>query len=191
MRNFLIAIWNSLRAWGDVFPRPAYDVDPKTLPMNQPDPDPEPIVEPATPVIHISAPELLAKAARGFLGRDASPLNRAPQELSCAECVVNIVNSVWPGSLRKDIVGTDELYMALKNFRERFRPALDPVVGCIVIFPKTATTHGHTGIYLAPDAIGSNDSMTGLFQNNYTRQSMRDYFVKKLGLKGYFFVPID
>ncbi len=190
--NFLIEIWNalcaSLRAWGDVFPRPAYDVDPKTLPMNQ---DKDPL--PPPPYHKESVPSAaiqLAQTAREFIGEDASPRNRAPEELSCAEGVVWIVNFTWKGCLSPDIVGTDQLYLALKRSM-RFRPALDPVEGCIVVFPKTATTHGHTGIYVGQDSIASNDSRTGLFQENYTRESMRAYFVGKLGLKGYFFVPVD
>lgn len=132
--------------------------------------------------------QLLADHAKMWLGLDASPLDRAPNELSCAECVVNIVNHTWPGTLDPTIIGTDELFAALKK-SPRFKGVLDPVPGTIVVSPKTATAHGHTGIYTDIDTIASNDSRDGKFRENYTRGSWRRTFIQTRGLKGYLFTP--
>src|SRR3990167_4049391 len=62
--------------------------------------------EDTTPAIETPA-QRLAEEAKAFIGLDASPQNLAPQELSCAEGVVNIVNACWPNTLSDKIVGTD------------------------------------------------------------------------------------
>lgn len=146
--------------------------------------------EPIPNVIIKTPSQILSEVARSYIGYDASPLNRAPQELSCAECVVNIVNMAFPGTLSTTIVGTDALNTALKR-SPRFKGILDPVDGCIVVSPRTATVHGHAGIYVGPDSIASNESKTGLFKINYTRQSWRNAFITGRGLKGYLYLPIE
>ena len=179
------ALW--LRA---IFIRPNYETPVAQEPMNQP---PEPVNEyegPRAESILIPANELLAETAQLWIGKDASPKNRAPKELSCAEGVVNIVNQAFPGTLHPDIVGTDALDLALRRSK-RFKPVLDPAQGCIEVSPRTATVNGHCGIYVYNDKIASNDSRTGKFQINYTRQTWRDYFIKKKGLKAHLFLPVD
>lgn len=178
--------------WLDTFlenlvPPPAYDKDPRELEMNQPPEAPlEPKIE---PVAKETAAQLLCAEAKKWLGKDASPRNRAPQELSCAEGVISIVNSAFPNTLDPNIVGTGPLDQALHR-SPKFKGVLDPVEGCIEISPQTATVHGHVGIYVGPDSIASNDSRTGKFEINYTRQSWRDTFIKKRGLKAHLFLPI-
>lgn len=182
--------WQRLDIWLENFllnfiPDP--ETDPKTLPMNAPDDNYE---GPRADAILVVASDALAQTAWNFLGKDASPLNRAPQELSCAEGVVNIINTTWPGTLRETIVGTDVLYEEMKR-SPRFKGVLEPVIGCIEISPRTMTTNGHVGIYTDSDRIASNDSKTGKFNKNYTRQSWRDVFIKGRGLKAYLFQPVD
>lgn len=136
-----------------------------------------------------TAAQRLAEEAKQFLGFDASPQNRAPQELSCAEGVVNIVNSCWPSTLPTSIVSTAVLFETLKR-SPRFKPTLNPIEGCIVVSPTVGTNIGHTGIYTEANVIASNDSRDGKFRENYTRELWRSYFVKKKGLKGFLFLPV-
>ncbi len=176
-----------------IFPPPAYDVDPRDLPMNQDGgqvaPDTPTFVE-SVPVI--TAGRLLEREASRWIGKDASPKNLAPKEVSCAECIVHITNNVWPGTLDPRIVGTDELERALRR-SNRFEAALDPEIGSIIVFPRTATVNGHALVCVdivdGTPVYASNDSLTGLFYRNYTRQSARNYFIVKKGLKGYIFTP--
>ncbi len=163
------------------------ETDPKTLPMNQ---DPVSEYEPPRSEEVVPPSTQLAQTARGWLGKDASPFNKAPQELSCAESVVNVVNSTWSGTLDPKIVGTDTLFAALKK-SPRFQGVLEPVAGCIEVSPRTGATYGHCGIYVGPDSIASNDSRDGKFRENYTRATWRKTFIQGRGLKAYLFVPVD
>lgn len=169
---------------GTVFSRP---VDIKKNSMNEPDNGPTDVrVELPEP----TAAEQLCATAKQFLGKDASPRNLAPQELSCAESVVNIVNTCWPGTLDTKLVGTDELDTALRKSK-RFKATLDPVPGSIEVSPKAGAVHGHAGIYVYADYIASNDSKSGTFKINYTRQTWRIDLIKKRGLKAHLFTPVD
>lgn len=146
--------------------------------------------QPSTfPPIPEKPAETLAEAAIGMLGRDASPKNLAPNEFGCAESVSNIIHACWP-DFPAELVSTDDLYTALKN-STRFKQVSDPVRGCVVVSPRTPEVSGHTGIYIEDDSIASNDSSTGLFKENYTRQSWRDVFITGRGLKGYLFEPVE
>lgn len=144
---------------------------------------------PEAPNVEKSKSELLAEEARTWLEHDASPLNRAPKEVSCAEGVVNIVNNIFPNTFSNTIVSTDVLYHSLKG-SPKFRGSLDPVIGCIIISPRTDTVFGHVGIYTGADTVASNDSRDGIFKENYTRESWRNTFIKGRGLKGFFFIPV-
>ncbi len=153
----------------------------ETPPAPQPTPAPTPVVE--------SSGDKLAEAAVAMLGRDASPRDLAPDELSCAEGVSNIVHSVWP-DFPSSVLSTVDLFALLKK-SPRFKAVLDPARGCIVVSPTVGATHGHTGIYTQADKIASNDSRTGRFEENYTRASWRSYFIAGKGLKGYLFQPVE
>lgn len=143
-----------------------------------------------SPLPKPSAAEQLKTTALAWIGRDASPLNRAPQELSCAEAVVTLVNRTWPGTLDENIIDTYVLHRALIH-SPRFHGVLDPVPGCIEISPRSGVAYGHVGIYVEADRIASNDSRTGKFERNYTRMSWRKTFIQGRGLKAYLFVPVD
>lgn len=136
----------------------------------------------------------LAQTARGFIGKDASPKNRAPQELSCAEGIVNIINTTWPETLDEKIVGTDELDHALLRSK-RFKGVLDPIEGDVIVFPRTATVHGHALICVAIEKeipiYASNDSLQGIFQKNYTRFTARREFITNRGLRGHIWRAVD
>lgn len=178
-----LTVWQTLKKYGLVaawlkFLEIAHNPPPEIMPTPPLTPRPE------------TASQRLAEEAKMYLGLDASPLDRAPDELSCAECVVNIVNQAWPGTLDPTIVGTDALFTALKK-SPCFKGVLDPTEGTIVVSPKTATVHGHAGVYTDIDTIASNDSRDGKFRENYTRGSWRRTFIQQRGLKGYLFAPVD
>lgn len=145
-----------------------------------------PVVPPA-PVI--SAPTRLLNETLHWIGRDASPQNLAPEELSCAEGVSNIIHNVFP-DFPKGVLSTADLFTALKK-SPHFKGILDPVVGCVEISPRTLAISGHVGIYVEADSIASNDSRDGIFRENYTRESWRNVFIKGRGLKAYLFQPVD
>lgn len=159
-------------------------------PMTTPEPiaAPEPVQPTQTTPVPERPTERLAEAAIGMLGKDASPKNLAPQELSCAEGVSNIINSVYT-DFPAELLGTVDLYHVLRS-SPHFTLVSTPVRGCVVVSPTTGDNHGHTGIYTQENVIASNDSRTGLFGENYTRQSWIAYFGTKKGLSGYLFMPV-
>lgn len=144
---------------------------------------------PPTPLPSNSTPtEKLYYAALGWIGEDASPKNLAPQELSCAEGVSNILHEVYP-DFPEGILSTSILFTKLKESKY-FKGILEPIKGCVVVSPRTSTTAGHTGIYMTDNVIASNDSRDGLFKENYTRSSWRREMVEKRKLKTFLFLPV-
>ena len=179
--NFLINYFTVKKA-PDVLPS---DMEPpKDLDANVPIDGPKPKRE--------TLSERIAEAAIGMLGRDASPKNLAPQELSCAESVSNVIGTVlldFP-----EVVGTPELYDILRK-DVRFKRVTDPQKGCIVISPSVVRNgvrvYGHTGIYINDYEIASNSSATGKWTQSHTRQEWIDYYYGHQKLTGYLFQPTD
>src|SRR3990167_4675879 len=88
--RFLQAIWDIIIQALSV--RPSYDVDPKTLPMNQ---DPiEPIEQPVeTP---LSPAERLHFKARDWVGNDPSPLDPVDDNIACVDALTTVIQGVYP-----------------------------------------------------------------------------------------------
>lgn len=133
------------------------------------------------------AREKILQAAKDALGTDASPMNLAPQELSCAEAVSNIVKKVYPSFMLT--VSTIELDRFLTS-SPYFKSTKIPKPGSVIVSPRQGNTPGHTGLFLTADRIASNDSRTGKFQENYTLQTWIEEMRKKRGLRIYFYEPL-
>lgn len=131
--------------------------------------------------------EKLYQEALTWIGKDASPNNSAPQELSCAESVSNIVRKVLPDFPM--ILGTAELLGRLKN-DPRFKATLDPKEGNIVINSTgsgNGTIRGHCGIFTTNEQIMANNSNTGLWDVKYTALTWKNYFRLKGGMPTHYF----
>jgi hypothetical protein len=134
--------------------------------------------------IQTEASKKLYETALTFLGVDASPEDRAPDELSCAETLNAICQKAW-GEPAGGGLSTYWLYFNLKNHR-KFVQVTTPLAGDIVVAPtglqrrKTAITNGHTGIVGLNNKIMSSDSKTGLFVENYTLDTF-NYRYQTLG----------
>lgn len=106
-------------------------------------------------------------------------------ELGCAESVSSVLAKAGvQGIPQRGFAGTYDLWQWLKTNRQ-FTETVDPEVGGITISPtgtsvQGAEQHGHVGITLI-HGIGSNDSSTGLFQENYTYES----WVESFGQRGF------
>lgn len=133
------------------------------------------------------AREKLLMAAKMALGTDASPMNLAPQELSCAEAVSNVVKKVFPSFMLT--VSTIELDRFLSK-SPQFKSTKIPSPGCIINSPRLGSIPGHCGIFLTTNRIASNDSKTGKFQDNYSLDSWAREMRDKRGLKIYLYEPI-
>lgn len=179
--NFLIKYFTVKKA-PDVLPS---DMEPpKDLDANVPIDGPKPKRE--------TLSERIANAAVKALGTDASPSDKADDELGCAESVSNVIGTVlldFP-----EVVGTPELYDILRK-DVRFKRVTDPKKGCIVISPSVirngVRVYGHTGIYINDNEIASNRSKTGLWTVTHTRPEWINYYYGHQKLTGYLFQPTD
>lgn len=136
--------------------------------------------------------EKLYITALSFLGKDASPSDEAPDEFGCAETVNAIHKQCFGDSIGGD-VSTYRLYQALLK-RKDFIRAEVPETGDIIISPtgygNGVVKNGHAGIVMKDGKIASNNSKTGLFQENYTLISWDKRFAQLSGYPVYFYRKI-
>ena len=137
------------------------------------------------------AGNVLYKTALSFIGKDASPLDSAPDPLACAESVNEIVKAAF-GEPAGGNNSTYWLYIALKNHR-KFVEVTTPLPGDIIISPtgigggKNGVSNGHAGIMLENNQIASNDSRDGVFRQNYALFEWKYRYQTIGGYKVYFF----
>ena len=191
MLAFIKAFFSGLAAFiGGMFPPPAYDVRPEELPMNQ---DAEPIKEDPEPIKEIPEPiktraDLIYEAARAMLGKDASPNNLAPLELSCAEAVSSIIHP-FVQDIPPDVISTVVLNKHLRESKH-LKGVLDAKPGTIIMSPAAGGVYGHCGIFLEGGRIASNDSRNGKFLYNYNIDTWVKEMRARRGLKIYYYEPI-
>lgn len=112
------------------------------------------------------------------IGKDVAPIH---DELACAESVNNIVQR----ATGEPIGGGASTYLLYHALKKGHKQILKPKAGDIIISPTgygRRGTHGHVGIMLDNKQIMSNNSKTGLWEQNYTTQKWFENY--KIG-KGY------
>jgi hypothetical protein len=135
--------------------------------------------------------QLLYEKALQYIGTDASPLDRADDELGCAESVSEIICKVI--SSFKVVTGTWTLMNAFDTddrFEELTFTNHDIVpVGTIIICATVPGKPfpGHVGIFAKNNSIMSNDSATGKFMANYTAETWYQRWVVKGGYRVRFY----
>lgn len=132
--------------------------------------------------------EKLIRIAQDALDTEVTPKDETPDYVACAEVVSTLIKKVFPDF--PVISSTAELFQKLKADK-RFKATLTPIMGCIVVSPRTASTYGHTGIFITNERIASNESKTGIFRGNYSWSSWIAEFVHKRNLHTYLFEIIS
>lgn len=121
----------------------------------------------------------ITNKAIASLGTDFTSDAIVPDKVSCAFAVTTLLNS-----LDKTIpikTSTYDFWRWLQT-SPKFERVYEPQAGDIVISPTGTSTkphiraNGHTGIYINNNDIVSNSSFTGLWTQNYTRESWRQYY---------------
>lgn len=115
----------------------------------------------------------LYEVAKQNLGKDLVPLEDA---LACA----GTVNAVHRKAFGKEIGGglsTYQMYQVLR-VDPRFQKTMSPLPGDVCISPtgmgdSKKIRNGHVGIVMEGEKIASNNSLTGLFEINYTFASWK------------------
>lgn len=145
-----------------------------------------------TQVTTLTNRELFFKVAQGFVGRDASPSDVAPDEYGCMETIDNIHKAAFGTYIdlfRYSVqISTYRGYSDLKNsplFKEIKEEEALP--GDLCIFPsgygrsKSPIQNGHILMVGENKTLYSNDSPTGKFIQNYTFETARQRWVVKGG----------
>lgn len=131
----------------------------------------------------------LCAVAISYLGKDASPKDKASDEVGCSESISNIIHEAFP-DFPAELLATDVLNRLLKN-SNRFKAELELSRGAIIISPRTATKNGHVGICGDNGLIMSSNSKTGLFDANYNWDTwIKTFGAKGRGLHTYIYRPV-
>lgn len=113
------------------------------------------------------------------LKTDVSPNDIAPDEYGCAETVSDLLKMA--GFDIGLYLSTYQLYYALKS-NSGFIRVDTPLYGDIIISPtgfgNGMLPNGHVGICGKDDKIMSNNSFTGLFEENYTQDAWKARYQK-------------
>lgn len=130
----------------------------------------------------------LSNIALSFIGTDVSESlfgkDFVDDVVACSESVSLVIKELFPDF--PIISYTPNLHdFLLKD--KRFRQTLTPSKNCIVLSPTEEANIGHVGIFVSDKTIASNDSRTGLFEENYTWESWLRGFKIKKGLHTYLF----
>lgn len=126
------------------------------------------------------------------LGTDASPNDEAPDEYGCANTVDCIHKKALGSYVGPTLtLSTNQMYKSLKSSNKWQIEAI-PAPGDIVISPTGYGTNpqmpnGHVGYISTDNKIMSNNSYTGLFEENYTLDTWRERYVVKGGYPMLFF----
>lgn len=150
----------------------------------------EPIKEPKEEPIQVPPQEVLALVAEGFLEREASPEDNAPDELACVESLTNILRFVYSDFPQE--ISTIILKKRLDN-SPHFKPTLALDRGNIILSVTgtgNGTIVGHCGILRGNSRIMSNTSKNGLWQDNYSVNAWVNRFRIRGGMKIYVYEPV-
>lgn len=131
----------------------------------------------------------LVDTARGFLGTDASPNDKAPDELGCAETVTTIMKKLYPET--PVILGTWTMWMFLRDEKNGWVEVPSYEENAIVISPTgSGSGVGHVGICMGDSLIASNNSFgvfKGRFTENYTETTWRAKYAGRQGMPVLFY----
>jgi len=158
---------------------PEIDLTPPTMPS-----------KPSNKLVELTPSEIVYSAAKNALGLHLTLNNNVPQEEWCAEAVSTILRQIGYPIPPQGIPNVNGLisWMTKQGFKE----VKAPQTGAIIAAHHTdveVPLYAHIGICLI-HGIGSNNSMTGKFDEYYSYASWRAYFEMKGGSVSRYFVPV-
>lgn len=131
----------------------------------------------------------LSEFSRTKLGTDFTDDTVCPDDVSCAYAVTTVLQQYLQlrGKRFPIILGTDLLDTTLATspyFRRiaSLPEGLKLPPNTVIVSPRTATVHGHTGIPDVDGLVMNNSSSTGLWVKSYDRYKWRETFVVGRGL---------
>ena len=139
--------------------------------------DPELVEAPVSPKTD-SKQELLYHTAVECLGRDLAPNSAIPDDVKCVVQVQEVLKLAYGSYLGAGdaLYNTKALWQTLASSPD-WEEIPEPEYGCVMVAP-TGTgdlPHGHAAITLK-HGLGSNDSGSGRFTQNYTYEAFTRFF---------------
>lgn len=125
------------------------------------------------------------------LGTDASPADKARDEVGCAETVTTILRQVYPET--PIILGTWTLWEYLENKEHGWKRVNDYLPGTVVLCATGMGKRGavgHVGIVMNDGLIASNNSFgvyKGQFTKNYTPELWKKKYTGDQGMPVYLY----
>jgi len=145
---------------------------------------------PETPMDNPQADKVY-DCAKLSLGEHLTLDPSVPDEVGCCEAVSFVLKQAGYDVGIKGIPGVNALITWLLE-SGKFKEVSDPQPGCIIT-SHSLLNHipvvAHAGVVLQ-HGIGSNNSWTGLFQENYTISSWEHYFLNVNNCDERFFLPV-
>lgn len=137
-------------------------------------------------------PDKIYTAAKTAMGTHITLNPAVPDELGCAEAVSFVLKQAGIEVPQLGFAGTYDLWRWLENSK-LFNRTDHPTKGGIVIAPtgtstKGASEHGHIGVTMMY-GICSNNSSTGLFEENYSFAGWEASFSAR-GFTSYYYYAI-
>lgn len=132
--------------------------------------------------------------AKSIIGMDASPKDLVQDGLGCAESVSTLLKAIVPGF--PTVTGTWTLFDVFRA-RPDFVSVTDlepgDIILCVTGMGNGKVPHGHVGVVSEDTKIMSNNSNNGLWEENFTLRSWKDYYVTKGGypLKAFRYTKVD
>ena len=175
--KILLEVWEFIKALILAFTvQPAYDVDPKTLPMNLEQPE-----APAEVPIVLTAREELLKLAKEWYGKELSPLDPVDDNVACVDSLTNLIRLKFPDFPK--VYSTANLHHELVQ-SVNFRGTLDAKAGNIILNVTgtgNGSIRGHCGV-IGETKVYANNSLTGLWDDYYDLKTWNARYRHKGGM---------
>lgn len=132
----------------------------------------------------------LYNASKAAMGKDITPADNIPDNVACVAQLQEVHRRAFGHYIGNGaaLYSTTALIIALRE-DDTFLEIEMPEVGSIVVSPSTNITHGHCGLVMQ-QGICSNDSTTGLWQENYSIAHWESHFSTVLKLGTYYFKKV-
>lgn len=134
--------------------------------------------------------------AYSFLGRDASPLDWARDDVGCSDSVSRVLQKAFPELRFPTFLSTRELYAYFTNspsFKEEQTPEFGRIILSVTGMGNGKVSNGHVGIIgrnTSQDGslwVMSNDSRFGTWEANLTVTSWNRYYRDRGGMVTHIF----
>lgn len=144
--------------------------------------------------------EILYRVSKSYIGVETTPKDEVPDQVACVASLQEVYRKAFghyigTGAALYNTRALKEALLVHQDF-ERIQPG-NEMFGDVCVFPTGENTHstspnvrGHVFVVGKRDWM-SNDSSSGLWKANWTKDSALRYFVRANGFPQFVFRPKD